>query len=324
LENPVKRSVGLTLVGILVILLSAALVLLCVLGVFAFTTIPSAALHQPNGSPQDAKMFGFVGLGFMLVMGALGTASGIGLIRRWEWARYVTMVFGFLAAGLCALSGLMMMVVPFPPSANVSSQFMDKVRLVFVGFYLFWLVLFLAISLFLLKKNIGEEFRTPRPETPQEPRPLAVWTVAGLQLVALLSIPIFVIGHPPTFFMGMALPELPGKIFMLVWMFLYAATGVALFRRIRTAYWVAVWLYVIGLVNGLLILLPGPSARFLEVMQRYSGAGYGSIYGSGMLRFMIMVGLVSGVIPLLLLAIGRRRFFAWCERETPNIPLPQA
>jgi len=320
----VKRSVGLTLVGILVILLSAALVLLCGLGVFAFLRIPSAALHPPNGSPQDARMFGFVGLGFMFVVGGLGVASGIGLVRRWEWSRYVTMVFGFLAAGLCALSGLMMMVVPFPPSPNVSSQFMDKTRLVFVGFYLFWLIFFLVISLFLLKKNIGEEFRAPKPETLRGPRPLAVWTVAGLQLVALLSLPMFLIGHPPTFFMGMALPELPGKIFMLLWMLAYAATGVALFRRIRSAYWVAVGLYLIGLVNGLVILLPGPSARFLEVMQRYSGTGYGPFYSSGTLRIMMLVGLVSGVIPLLLLAVGRQRFFAWCEKETPNIPLPQA
>jgi hypothetical protein len=322
----VKQSVGLTLVGILVILLSAALVLLCLLGAVAILIMPASAFHAPNGPPQDVRTFGFLGLAFMFLLGGLGIASGIGLIRRWEWARYVTIVFGFLAAGLSALSGLMMMVIPLPPSPAVNSQFMDRTRFVLVGFYLFWLVLFLAISLYLLGKKIGEEFGTPRPEPSQGPRPLAVWTVAGLQLVALLSLPIFVFGHTPAFFMGMILPEIPGKIFMLVWTFAFAATGVALFRRIRSSYWVAVCLYLIGLVNGVVILLPGPSTRFLELMRHYAygSSAYGPFYSSGMLRVAMLVGLVSGVVPLVLLAIGRRCFFAWCETDTPNLQLPQS
>jgi hypothetical protein len=322
-EKLVKRSLGLTLVGVLVILLSALFLAVdgfAVIAMFAMraNTYPPAMAGQP-----DPRMFVLVGFAFMLALCGLGIVNGIGLIKRWTWCRYVTIVFGFIAASFFLLGAIFILLMPFPPTPGMADDSFGKVRIVMAVFYFFWFALFLAVSLFLLRRKIAEEFRSTATAGGQsQPRPFAVWTVAGLLVFALLALPMMFLLKTPFFVLGVALSPALGRVVFSIWMLASGAIGIALFRRVRRAFWFAIGLYVFGVINSAVIFLPGPNARFQQVMQQVMRP---SLYATtpGMLKMSVMMGILAAIVPLILLAIGRRRFFEWCDERVAVTPLPQ-
>lgn len=313
-----KRSLGLTLVGVLVILLSALFLAVDAFAVLAIFAMPAGSYPSPVAGQPDPRIFAIIGLVFMLLLCGFGIVNGIGLIRRWTWCRYVTIVFNFITAFFFLIGAVFILLMPFPSTPGLDEHSMNGVRIGVGVFYLFWCALFLSISLFLVRRKIGEEFQsTSMPSS--EPRPLAVWTVAGLLLGGLLALPMVFLVKTPVLFLGVLLPTIPGRIFIAVWGLASSVIGIALFRRTYKAFFFAVGIYVFGLINGLTMFLPGPNARFLELMQQNTYTPYPPVITPAFMKLIMALVLLSGLIPLVLLGVGRKRYSNWCE-TIPNPP----
>ena len=307
-----KRSVGLTLVGVLVILLSALLLVFGCFVIFAMLTLPASAFAaQPTAPQLNMKLFATIGAGIIFLFAAFGLVNGIGLIRRWSWCRYVTIVFGFLASGFSLVALLFTLLIPFPATPGLPPDTASGFKAGISLFYGFWIVVFLGISLFLIQKKTAEEFMSPQ-SGPSEPRPLAVWAVAGLLMAGVLALPMMFAMQTPMFFLGITLSPVPGKVLIVLWILISIAIGLSLFRRVRAAFWYAVAFYVIGLINGVILLFPGPSERFYQLILQSQYAGN---YPGNLLRLSMYMTIVAAGIPLFLLLIGYRRFVEWCEHK---------
>lgn len=322
-----KRSLGVTLVGILILVLSSVLMLSAIFAGVVMFAVPMPAQSVPNAPPpEQMRMMSIMGFGFLGLMSALGIVIGVGLLRLWSWARYTAIVIGFLLAAITAVSALVMLLIPLPETPGASPGFSSAFKIGIATFYLCWMVLFAAISIYLLRSPVGEQFRqvvaTGDVAVESEPKPLAVWTVAGLALFALIGLPYTLSLQVPMLLFGVEIGGTWGKLAFALWMLLFAAVGIGIILRVKTALWAGIGLYAIGIVNGVLSLRPGVLEHYFAQFPVYGP--YPSPFGSGALRYFTIIGVFSAIIPIALLLIGKKKYFAWCERKQLPVAPPQA
>ena len=320
-----KRSVGVTLVGVLILVLSALMLMGAVLGGVFILKVPMATQTIPNAlPPEQMRMMSIMGIGFWGLMAAFGVAIGVGILRLWSWARYTAIVVGFLLSAITAVSALVMLLIPFPETPGAPPGFTDTLKLGMGIFYLFWTVLFTGISIYLLRSTVGEQFRqivAAGDMVAAEPKPLAVWTVAGLALFAPISLPYIVFLHVPMLLFGVEISGIWGKVAFALWMLLFAAVGVGLIRRVKSAVWAGVALYATAIVNSIFNMRPGVLEHYFGQFHMYGP--YPTPFNSEMLRYFTVLGMSGALIPIALLLIGKRKYFSWCERKQVLVAPPQ-
>ncbi|HEU5404196.1 MAG TPA: hypothetical protein VFU86_22800 [Terriglobales bacterium] len=321
-----KRSAGVTVVGILILVLSAMMLIGAVLGGVFMLSAPMPAQTIPNAPPpEQMRMMSIMGMGFVGLMAAFGVAIGVGILRLWSWARYTAVVVGFLVAGICVFSALVVFAMPIPETPGTPPGFPGGLRIGMAVFYFFWALLYALVSCYLLRASVGRQFQRislPEGAPEQEPKPIAVLTVAGLTLVALLSLPYFLFMDLPVLLFGVEIAGGAGKLAMMLWILLFGIIGIALIRRFKTALWAAVALYGLGIVNALLSFRGGVLERYYQHLPKYGP--YNPQLSASLLRMGIVLGLIGTLIPIALLFIGKKKYFAWCERKQVPVAPPQA
>lgn len=269
-----KRSVGVTLSAILV-LLGSALTLLLGVGVTAVGLMPT--------DPRLSALRPLFLVEAVILGGAavLGIATGVDLFRLRRWARISLLVF---AAFLCLMgltAGGMMLVVPIPAPASAPAGFaqtMTLVRLAIAGFYFlllalgaWWLWLFTREE---VKAQFGEKpaVATASPAAAvsrvgvAQGRPVSITIIAVLILMGAVSFPVLLLLRFPAYVFG-NLVEGGGAIaFYLGFLAAHVAIGIGLLKLRPWSRLAAIGIYLFGLLNTITMLLPGRMEALMEVM----------------------------------------------------------
>jgi MFS family permease len=319
----VRRSVGVTIVGILILVLSSLMLMGAVLdGVFMLSVPMTTTQTIPNAPPpEQMRAMSILDIGFFGLMAAFGVAIGVGILRLWSWARYTAIVIGFLVTGICVFSAVIFFIIPLPETPGLAGGF----RIGMALFNLFWAVLYAVVSIYLLRASVGGQFRqaglAQNPAVERESKPLAVLTVAGLAFFGLLCMPFFVFMDYPVLLFGTELTGGKGKMAIVIWMLLLGMTAVALVRRVKNALWAAVGLHGVGTVSELMCFRDGVLEHYFQELPKYGG--YGPQMPADVMRLAMAMGILAGLVPIALLLIGKTKYFAWCERRQLVAP-PQA
>jgi hypothetical protein len=315
----VKRSVGLTLLGIAIILLSSLALLLSGVALVVLVAVPFPGTTVANGpTPEQVRAAGIAGTAFLFVIESLGVVCGLGLLRLWNWTRYVTIVTGFLFGGFSAVMAVVVLVMPITPTSGIDSNSQHSIQVAMALFYFVGVVFFIGTSAFLMRKSIALQFQRGLPGR-TEAKPFAVLTVAGLMLASLISLPFMVMTHFPVLLFGIEFTSLAARFAVAIWICALGFAGIALIRKSRNAFWLALGLQLAAVVNGLLSLRPGVLEHYMQQMPTYFAGGPAAFSGE-VAHLSMLIGIVSASVPLLLLAIGRKKYFAWCEQaEVPVV-----
>ncbi len=167
----------------------------------------------------------------MLLGGAFGIATGIGLINRTNWAR------------LSAIAFAIVLVSPGNVSSFRTNPFGFILDLVFAVVALWALVV-------LSRPSTDAEFSVSQE---QMPPPAAISAVAWLLLFSVLNVPFVLFLRAPTLFFGYIESGWSGTLanaFLSLWGFV---SGLALLRRKVVGLWLALGLQLYGVCNVLIL-----------------------------------------------------------------------
>ena len=146
-----KRSAGVTVIAILVLLGSALTLLLGVVVLIAMLVAPTPGLEKlPGPSFLPKVILAFVSLMYLVPAG-IGIASGVGLLRLKNWARISTIVFSVVVVCISIFPAVLTLFMPFPtePGTSLDPGTITVVRVVMSAFWfclaavgVWWLVFF--------------------------------------------------------------------------------------------------------------------------------------------------------------------------------------
>lgn len=317
-----KSSVGVTICAV-VVLIGSALALLGTAGAAFMLLGPlKGQLLDPANLPPGADLNMMRG---MLVsalfmggaFGAVGVATGIGLIRLWKWARYAAIAMGVVVIAFSALPAVFMAFAPIPPpSSDPNGPVPVGFRMLLVGFYLVWAVLGGIFVYVMLRKSTAAQFNggetivaAPRA------RPLSVTIIAWLMIAgAIMSLPMFAWANLPAVFIGLVMTGLAAKFFYVSYMVANVAIGTGLLRNTRASLLPAVTLHSLALLNSMSLLIPSVWTKYNETMTSVSpmfaqqpGAQSSQYYG-------VLFGVAYAGLMVLLLLRARRTLSAAAEQ----------
>lgn len=272
-----KRSVGVTLSAVIVLLGSVLTLLLglVVAAIGLMPTDPRIGALRPLFL-VEAVIFG--------VVAVLGMATGVDLFRLRRWARISLIVF---AAFLCLTgftAGGMMLVIPLPAPANAPAGFartMMGVRLGIAGFYFlllalggWWIWLFTRAGV-----KAQFEMTAASPRTAGVPagapaasrvgvaqgRPVSITIIAVLILMGSLSFPAMLLLRFPAYVFGNLIDGWGAVTFYLGFSAAHLAIGMGLLKLRPWSRLAAIGIYLFGLLNTATMLLPGRMEALMEL-----------------------------------------------------------
>jgi hypothetical protein len=297
-----KRSGGVTASAIAAILGSLLFLLLAA----AFFLARASRVSQPGMPPLVRTGLLFCSL-LMLVLFAGGITTGIGLLRLRPWSRISILVFSGLLAITFGLAAVMILVMPFPQTANAVAV-TTAMRAGIAFFYGLFALLGAGWLYFFNRKEVRPQF-SPRPSS----RPLSISIIAGLFLFSGAGFLIFAILPLPATFLGLVVGGALGHLLYAVYggTTLWAGTG--LLRLKPLARMVAIGYGVFYGVNNLLfVALPGYLERvnaLLAVMPVEVRLTQPRNYPQTMV-FWLLIGALTYVVPIWFLVARRKAFLA--------------
>jgi hypothetical protein len=124
---------------------------------------PSGHISQFPGSPVTFKAFMAAASLVYLLPSIWGVATAIGLWRLKNWARISMIVFSVILIFMGAVSGLVMLVMPFPsaPPPAPNPSVMAGIRIVMGGFWLTLLGIGIWWLVFFTRAKVAEQFARP-------------------------------------------------------------------------------------------------------------------------------------------------------------------
>lgn len=258
-----RRSIGVTLAAVVVLLGSAVTLLTGLLIVVVALFAGRAASPPPLGGKGLFVLTSFV----LIVPAALGIATGIGTILLKRWARISILIFaGFLALmGLLTPVFFLMMPMPTVPGQNPGIWTYTKIAI--SVFYLFlaaigvwWLILFNL-------KATKEQFAGGQAASDPSERPLSITIIGWLLILGVLSITVTLSMHLPGILFGYTFTGWSAVLWYLIFAGIGLYAGVGLLRLDPRGRQVAICYLTFGALNGALFyLLPGYSQRMATVM----------------------------------------------------------
>lgn len=211
-----KRSAGITVSAVIVLIGSAVTLL------FAALMALSATVSIPNGNLPH----GFRYIAIFFVVAAIlfvvwGVASGMGLLDRREWARISMIVFAALLLAM-AVPGLVMFLflkLPAPangPDPEMTQRIMWITRMCGAGVYALLAVLAAAWLWYFNNSATKLQFTSRRNPASSSVdlesatrvgpysggRPLSITIIAGLMMLGALSLPVLLVVQFPMLFLG--------------------------------------------------------------------------------------------------------------------------
>ncbi len=258
-----KRTVGTVLAGITELLFGAGLLLMGI-GMIALNS-------QMRNVPQQPPM----PKGFLVVMGAMYGAMGavaiataIGVFKGMNWARIVSLVAGVLLALVCALCGLLMLVMPFPATPGQAVP-VSTIRVIMVAVFAIPTLIGIWWTILFTRPKIVEMFRASAgPESPS-PRPISITVIASFFIFSGVFSPLFQLyQRAPAVLFGAVIPGGTGLAINLLWGLIFLVLGIGLMRLDLRAWKATLVLLAFGLLNGVVTWsLPGRAERFESIVR---------------------------------------------------------
>ena len=172
------------------------------------------------GSSTERRSLSLAVGGFMILVGGLGIATGWGLLKRSRWAQVLAIMW---AIGL---------VTPNSVPADAAEWVGE---LIFVAIGVWWLTLFVG-------KVADDDFTNP--ESPAVPG--AVLAVSWILILDLFSLPLIWKFKTPTILYGHAFGPPYSLLICAILCVVSFVIGVALLKRSRLGFWLAIGLQVYG------------------------------------------------------------------------------
>ena len=268
-----KRSIGVTITAVVVMLGSVATLLLGLL---------VAAVGLMPGDPRISflRPLMFVEAVIFGAVAVLGIATGVDLFRLRRWARISVLVF---AAFLCVTgfsAGFVMLVMPFPAPARAPADFaqtMTMVRAGIAGFY-FLLLLLGAWWIYLFtREGVKAQFgvksvagMAPGAAVARvgvaQGRPVSITIIAVLILIGALNAPVTLALRLPAYAFGALMTGWEAAGFYLGFSAAHLAIGIGLLKLRPWSRWAAIGVYVFGMANVATMALPGRMDAMMEAM----------------------------------------------------------
>ena len=271
------KRVGITVLGILVILgslLTLAISFFMAFGAFFLSSPPAA-----NFPPEFFKLILLV-LSLMYGLPAiLGIFSGVGVIRRKNWARVSVIVFSIL---LIIFSGIGILMT-FSVVSSASRPELDdaEFRLFMTAFWSIPLAAGAWWAIYLTRPGVRRQFASPVLANPLQEGlkpnnfvssaadlpsrsqcPLSIAIVAWLLLVFSLGVPLMLVLHMPAFLFFTVLTGLNASFYYVIFGAFSVAIGIMLLRLNAFAWPLAVTFLSVSLLSGLWSsVAPGREAR---------------------------------------------------------------
>lgn len=312
------RSTGLLLIGLLEI--GLALLCLLFLAFMAMTVLSLAA--APAGQAAGVSTGSMLGGGLVyLLAGTYFAVLGVGTLRGRRWARTIGLVTSWiwLIAGIFSVL-LMIFLVPRmmesisaaagPSSAGIGACATGCVTLVLAVIYL---VLPGALVLFYRGSNVKATFEAKDPSLPwtdRVPAPVLALTLL-LVMGAASTLLGFLYRAYPLF--GTYLTGAPAVLAFLATGLVSAALAWGVYRRKPAAWWACIVLFVLGCVNGSLLLFGKGGIREMYEAMGMPAAQVEQVEKMGLLEMYshpfvqaIMIALWLGVLGFM---VWVRRFF---------------
>jgi hypothetical protein len=260
-----KRSISVTLVGILALLGS---LLMLALGVFAASVLRISGASNSAMKAPGAKVAGLLGSAFLVLPAIWGVATGIGVFFLRRWARISIIVFGVSLLFCGFLGAFMIVVMPLPSTGpNVTGSF-AAIKEGIAVFYLLMGAVGLWWVLLFNSHSVKTQFDGGQLSTYGMGRPISISIIAWLLIIGCAFIPFAVVMRWPMAFLGLLLTGwAAASVFALLAAFqLYI--GVGLLRLNDRSRILAIYYSVFSAVNGILLYaLPGREARIAATMK---------------------------------------------------------
>lgn len=305
-----KCSAGVAICAVVILLWAAVTLVFAAGAAFMFLGPQSGQFFDPATLPPGAdirmmRAFGIGGALMMTLMGGVGVATGIGLIRLWRWARYATIAFGALVILFSAGSAATILLMPMPtrPPGATGPDVSAGFRMAMAGFYGIWLLLGGWFVYFFLRAKTAAQFAHGTGDALPRVRPLSVTVIAWVMIVSgAVMLPSLALFRLPAVLLGMLLTGVAAKAFYAVFLIAYVAIGIALLKKTAKALTPAIILHGFNMLNALALLFPSTWARYQEAIAamspmfasqphtegiRYFSAGSGIIVAGVMLYFLM-------------------------------------
>src|SRR3989338_2068111 len=182
---------------------------------------PSFSFLNESKDNLPIVIAGFLSL---LIPGVLMVLTGIGIIRRKNWARYSLFVMSIFAIFTGLLTSL---IVALVPQGEMSNRPIFSVVLLI--FFIFLVVIPAYFLIFFTRKSVKEQFVSKEQELKKSPRPLGIKLIAILTFIGAVSSLIQVLFPPiqkfPIF--GIFLSGISLRIYWLIFVVIsfYIALG---------------------------------------------------------------------------------------------------
>jgi uncharacterized membrane protein (DUF2068 family) len=318
-----KRSAGIVVTAVIVLLGSAFILLCGAMMVLVFWIAPPPAQEMPL---HFIKYFMLLIAAMMFGMGSWGVATGVGLIKLKEWARISLLVFSGLLLVFSLPSMLMFSFIPMQPvpNASVPENFYTLFRAGMVVFYGlqaalggWWLYYFTRRA---VKAQFGAGATLPAGAVAARKRPISITVIAWFLIVTACFLPMVFFIRVPTIFMGFMVTGRAATFLAVAYGVLNIVMGVGLLKLKEWSRILAICYFVFAICNALAsVLLPGSRARYEQVMESMR-TSMGLPSGNGMV-FPVWMGLVFSLpvicVVLWFLIKEKKAFRGSTEAPTP-------
>lgn len=251
-----------------------------------------------------------------LVLVAIVVATGIGIILRKNWSRYVL----FVLSGLAIFTGLILCIITVFMSFPVETP--EAAPIAKISILIFNSIFFFAIPVFFLvffSRGSVKELFISKEKLPleQSKRPFGITFIAGLMLFGALSsgiqvflptsIKIPIVG---SIFISGNLARLYCLIFTVI--SLYIALG--LFRLKKSAWIAYVVFHVYGLIVTVINIFTFNETTLIEMMPEMAESAYSM--PDALLKSIIAISMIFGIALLAYVYSKKHLFFENCNPDT--------
>jgi hypothetical protein len=289
-----KRSAGIVMTAVIVLLGSAFTLLCGAMMVLVFWIAPPPAQEMPL---HFMKYFMLLIAAIMFGMGSWGVATGVGLLKLKGWARISLLVFSGLLLVFSLPSMLMFSFIPMQPvpNANVPESFYTGLRAGMVVFYGlqaalggWWLYYFTRRG---VKAQFGAGGALPEAVAAAPKRPISITVIACYLIFTSCFLPMVFFIHVPAIFIGYVLTGWAATLLAVAYGVLNIVMGVGLLKLKEWSRILAICYFCFAFCNALASFLPtGSRARFGQVMDSMRTSM--GLPSGAMASFPIWLGLV--------------------------------
>jgi len=258
------------------------------------------------------------GIFIFFICGLWIVLTGIGIIRKKNWARYSLFVMSYFAI----FTGLILYVVAFfiRISSHGNNQNPALTSLIlFAISTVFFIGIPLSFLIFFTRKSVKELFISKEEELKKSPRPFGIKLIVTLMFIGGIGSIVYAF-FPPyqklPLFGAVLLSGVPMRIYLLVFSVIAICIALGLFKLRKTG-WIAYVVYgIFSMLLGLINTFTISEAALLEMMPKLRE----SPYQMPMIFYKIS-GIAGLLVSLLLLiyVISKKKLFFKME-NAQNAP----